>query len=410
MKSIFWTAWILILSTHAAFAKSETVISQVELIKAADHVEYVFHLNEAIEASALSARIDDSLIVLSLANATAKRTWIPSANTEVRRILLHPFRAKPGAALRIRYFKSVSRSILENIRVRAEGSRLIAAIPNNANVAQSWAKHARRAIVATPKTEEAATLTQNTAKTPVETANNVKDTIDEDAIAIAPMPETKADQLDDDSAAKVSERVDDEAGMAATERSNTPTLIVALLMMIGVGFVLFKKMRQMKPSNEGGPLIRPIGTHMLGPKQGLLLVDVAGERVLLGTTDKGVHLLTKLETTNTETTETQYEGLTEVRSTDSEKSQENPFGKMLGQFREASTRLRGMTQTGGGQAQGSSTGGTDDLSMLAEEQPAYDRRLKRPVTPRVPVPPYETQTSIQERDALIEKLRMLKGA
>ena len=34
---------------------------------------------------------------------------------------------------------------------------------------------------------------------------------------------------------------------------------------------------------------------MLGPKQSLLLVDVAGDMVLLGTGDKGIQMLTKIE-------------------------------------------------------------------------------------------------------------------
>lgn len=401
MKSILCTVGIFILSTQAVLAAPETVISQVELTKATDHVEYIFQLNKTVDASALSARLEDTLIVLSLKDATAKRTWIKSTSSEVRRILLHPLRSQSGAALRIRYVDSVSRSVLENIRVRAEGKRLIAAIPNSPEVAKAWAGH----VAESTNKDVVVTKTDNSLEQkPVENLSP-KDT-EEEEIAIAPVLDDKTDSSMKSEAVEQPAKVENEAGIAATEGSNTPTLIVALLMMLGVGFVLFRKMKQMKPSNEGGPLIRPIGTHMLGPKQGLLLVDVAGERVLLGTTDKGVHLLTKLEGVADDAVERTYPHSVDEEPVQNTQTAENPFGKMLGQFREASSRLRGMTQP-----ENSSTAkGTEDLALLAEDKPAYDRRLKRPVTPRVPVPPYETQTSIQERDALIEKLRMLKGA
>ena len=161
---------------------------------------------------------------------------------------------------------------------------MIAAVPNTASVAKAWASHLP-AKADGASNSESDTAAQVTPKADVDAENE---------IAIA--PETKPASIEtneSDETASTSDAA--EAGIAATERSNTPTLIVAMLMMIGVAFVLLKKMKQMKPSSEGGPLIRPIGTHMLGPKQGLLLVDVAGEMVLLGTTDKGVQLLTKLE-------------------------------------------------------------------------------------------------------------------
>ena len=79
---------------------------------------------------------------------------------------------------------------------------------------------------------------------------------------------------------------------------------------------------------------------------------------------------------------------------------------MLGQFREASARLRGAKKSSH-----QSNVGLDELALLAgDSKSTYDRRQFRPVTPKTPVPPYEAQPSLQERDELIEKLRMLKGA
>ncbi|MCB9553208.1 MAG: flagellar biosynthetic protein FliO [Myxococcales bacterium] len=63
---------------------------------------------------------------------------------------------------------------------------------------------------------------------------------------------------------------------------------------------MWRRMRGARDAHTGRPLIRPVGTHMLGPKQSLLLVDVAGEMVLLGTTDKGVQMLTKIEARDTD--------------------------------------------------------------------------------------------------------------
>ncbi|MFN3201730.1 MAG: flagellar biosynthetic protein FliO [Bradymonadia bacterium] len=70
--------------------------------------------------------------------------------------------------------------------------------------------------------------------------------------------------------------------------------------LIGVlAFALFglwgvKKLRRRQPGAIDGRLIKPLSSHLLGPRHGLLLVDVAGEHVLLGTSDKGVQMLTKI--------------------------------------------------------------------------------------------------------------------
>ena len=397
MKFITRTSILIAFTLFAqvAFAASDLVVEKVELKKASDYVEFSFHLNRSAEPSALSARIDGTLMVLTLGHAKTERQWIPSTHTDIRRILLHEPRSEDATALRIRYFQPVSQVVLENIRVRAQGDLLIAAIPQNESVAAQWAAH----TTATPKA--AAKAVQPQTETDKEAPN------DED-IAILPITaEPVEPSASDETVAQ--EAAPNEAGIAATERSNTPTLIIAMLMMLGVGFVLLKKMKQMKPATEGGPLIRPIGTHMLGPKQGLLLVDVAGEMVLLGTTDKGVQLLTKLDGTGLEDAERRAADAVKPSDSQSTAAAENPFGKMLGQFREASAKLKtvtgGVAKTGGQLSKAAS-----ELNLLAGDDTQYDRRQFRPLTPREPVPPYQAQTSLQERDQLIEKLRMLKGA
>ena len=211
--------------------------------KAADnYVEYRFHLNQSVSPSILTARIDNTLMVMNVKGSGAVREWVKPAHQSVRRILLHPTQSAKGAALRLRYFKSVEQSIVENIRVRVEGKTLIAAVPNTASVAKAWASHLP-AKADGASNSESDTAAQVTPKADVDAENE---------IAIA--PETKPASIEtneSDETASTSDAA--EAGIAATERSNTPTLIVAMLMMIGVAFVLLKKMKQMKPSSEGGP-------------------------------------------------------------------------------------------------------------------------------------------------------------
>ena len=78
-------------------------------------------------------------MVMNVKGSGAVREWVKPAHQSVRRILLHPTQSAKGAALRLRYFKSVEQSIVENIRVRVEGKTLIAAVPNTASVAKAWA-------------------------------------------------------------------------------------------------------------------------------------------------------------------------------------------------------------------------------------------------------------------------------
>ena len=383
------------LFSQVAFAASDLVVQKVELTNSSDYVEFSFHLNQTVEPSALSARTDGTLMVFTLSEAKAQRAWIESTHDSIRRVLLHESRSDNTAALRVRYFKAVPQAVLKNIRVRVNGTVLIAAVPHNEEIAGQWASHVQ--------------VTKKVAAQTVEGPKEEdKDIVAEEDIAIAPVTPEPSKPIDT-AKTVTQESTPSEAGIAATEHSNTPTLIIAMLMMLGVGFVLLRKMKQMKPSTEGGPLIRPIGTHMLGPKQGLLLVDVAGEMVLLGTTDKGVHLLTKLDGTGLDDAERRVADAAPAASVTPSAHAQNPFGKMLGQFREASAKLKSVT-SGGSQNAGQLSKAGEELNLLAGDDNQYDRRQFRPLTPRAPVPPYQAQTSLQERDELIEKLRMLKGA
>lgn len=70
--------------------------------------------------------------------------------------------------------------------------------------------------------------------------------------------------------------------------------LVGLLGLMLLALWGLKRWRKGRAGFADGKLIHPISSHMLGPRNVLLLVDVAGEHVLLGTSDKGVQMLTKI--------------------------------------------------------------------------------------------------------------------
>jgi flagellar protein FliO/FliZ len=82
-----------------------------------------------------------------------------------------------------------------------------------------------------------------------------------------------------------------------SDSTGTGAAAMTLCLLLGGGFFLWRKIKHHRPNAQNGRLITPLSTHFLGPKQGLLLLDVAGEMVLLGTSEKGVQMLTKIERT-----------------------------------------------------------------------------------------------------------------
>jgi flagellar biogenesis protein FliO len=70
----------------------------------------------------------------------------------------------------------------------------------------------------------------------------------------------------------------------------------ALLLLGATAWYLLRKTKAMRKGTAGQQrVIRTVGSHLLGPKHALLLVEVAGELVLLTTNEKGVQLLTKID-------------------------------------------------------------------------------------------------------------------
>ena len=109
LKAILWCMSIV----SPAFAGEGVSISQVQMTSSDSYVEFAFTGSAEMDASQLSARMDDTLIVLTVDGADTARTWITSTDKRVRRVLLHPLKSGAGAALRIRYFKTVSNTSIE---------------------------------------------------------------------------------------------------------------------------------------------------------------------------------------------------------------------------------------------------------------------------------------------------------
>lgn len=70
--------------------------------------------------------------------------------------------------------------------------------------------------------------------------------------------------------------------------------LIGVLALGLVALFMLKRLKRRQAGAVDGRLITPLSSHLLGPRHGLLLVDVAGDHVLLGTSDKGVQMLTKI--------------------------------------------------------------------------------------------------------------------
>lgn len=324
------TALICALLLPAAVnARSPGVKTLTDVAFAAhdDRVEFVLTADPPLAPDAISARADGAVLMIRLDDTRAERRWIDTPDRLVRRTLLHPSKTDgPAAVVRSRFTRAIDPAILSDIRVRAEGDTLVVAVPRTAAIARRWAA-ADAAPAATAGTSTATT------STPAAPARAAEPAPAADALTSA-IPgaagegerEDEADALAADEAtdlaaapaaiptattAALGEDAPLTAEPAAPDATETPfaagltspdaqgpglaAFAVSLLFLAAVALLMWRRMRGARDAHTGRPLIRPVGTHMLGPKQSLLLVDVAGEMVLLGTTDKGVQMLTKIE-------------------------------------------------------------------------------------------------------------------
>ena len=400
MRTFIFTLFSFLLGAVSVHAAERVQVSQAEFLSHANHLEFRLTVEQPFSMTKVSARYDDTLMVFEIDGGVAERRWVSVDDQVLSRVLLHTTSDNKKAALRVRFASSVTESMLKNVRYRFEDNVFIAAIPKTEKIAEGWAAHAQKTVVAKKNAEEKPS--ENTAllddsEQPVFGVQKAK--------AIVPSEEETAEKLENPSEALKSNPAELAAGIASAETDQGPVFLVALVLMLGTGLVLMKKMRNGKPASEGGPLIRPVSSHMLGPKQGLLLVEVAGEMVLLGTTEKGVQLLTKIDQENVAEFVSSSRNATDSTAVTSQ-TESNPFGKMLAQFRDASDKLRSVSP----EKRSKKSSALDELSVLGDNDTGYDRRKFKPVAPRAAVPAYQAQPALQEKDTLIEKLRMLREA
>ena len=72
------------------------------------------------------------------------------------------------------------------------------------------------------------------------------------------------------------------------------SLAIVVVLMLGA-LVVLKRLMGEGPAGMGGPMIRTLGGLRLGPGKSIVLVEVAGEVLVLGATSKELTLLTRIE-------------------------------------------------------------------------------------------------------------------
>ena len=287
-------------SSVNAETKRVNRLTGVEFNSGPDAFEFAFVAKRhAFDPQHISAHADGEVLNLRLEQTRTKRRWIDTDDPDIRRTYLHPSaRREPAAVLRIRLKRAISDAVLRNIVVRAEGRRLIAAIPRSEKIAARWASQAKtpaKEAVETPVAQPEAKTTAESKKAP-EAATSTTDT---EAVAAAPESEETLLVLPSATDTTKAEGEDAEAlpaGLAHPDPKGPSlgAIGMSVLFLMAIGIVLWRRMRPANATSGNGRLIKPIGSHILGPKHRLLLVDVAGQLVLLGSHEKGVQMLTTI--------------------------------------------------------------------------------------------------------------------
>ncbi len=302
---------LLVFGTSGVNAKTARVntLTRVTFEGSDDALTFTFHARRAMASDAISASAEGDVLNLRLEQTKTRRRWVHLKDPSVKRSLLHPSkRDEPAAVLRVRMTEPVSDAVLRSVIVRAEGKKLVAAIPRDATVAAAWVGEeapvngAQDTEEAIPATEEApapeavavqaeaapASAAEPIVLPPVEVTAEIepKSTVaahSEDAPLTIPEPNG------------VEQAEIAEMGLPAGDGPSLGALAMSMFFLMAVGFVVWRRLRPATASKPGGRAIRPVGSHMLGPKHHLLLVDVAGQLVLLGSGDKGVQMLTTIQ-------------------------------------------------------------------------------------------------------------------
>ncbi len=302
-------------------------LTDVKFAAAAEALEFTFVADGPLTADRLQTTAEGEVIIFGVAGAKTERRWLAFADAAINRTFLHPSPDGKSAKLRVRLKAPVDRSVVANVKVRVTDGRLVASMPRTAAIAAQWAAPAAVVAVAAAPVEAPAAPVE---AAPVADAPAVAETApaaEAPAVADAPAVEDEA-PVAAAAAAPAEAPAAAEAAqplvLAANDVAVTPAVesltlatdaarplagepeaptgpslgavAAALLLLAGTAWYLLRKAKAMRKGAAGPQkLIRTVGSHFLGPKHALLLVEVAGELVLLSTNEKGVQLLTKID-------------------------------------------------------------------------------------------------------------------
>ena len=189
------------------------------------------------------------------------------------------------------------------------------------------------------------------------------------------------------------------AGIASAETDKVK-YFVALVLMLGTGLVLMKKMRNGKPASRGWtPDSSGKLTHV-GTKARLTWSRLRVKWCFWSTTEKGVQLLTKIDQDNVAEFVSSSRSATELDRRGKYKQRAIRSEKMLAQFRDASDKLRSVSP----EKRSKKSSALDELSVLGDNDTGYDRRKFKPVAPRSS-PGLSSAARASREKILIEKLR-----
>lgn len=72
-------------------------------------------------------------------------------------------------------------------------------------------------------------------------------------------------------------------------------LAIVLGMMVGAMYFIKKILHSAAPEMDRGTLIRILASRYLGPKNSILVVDVAGQIIVIGLSNQQMNVLTRIE-------------------------------------------------------------------------------------------------------------------
>ena len=305
--SVFFGAVSAPCAAQAAQAVSEAALSEVSFTPRNDALEFVFRgraplLLEDVRVTPVGRDVFN----IEIAGASVSRRWVQMPDASIHRALLHPLEGAQGAVLRVRMKDALPEAVVAAAQVREVGETVVVTLPRSEAVAQSWAAADKTAAdkaaadkAAADKAAADKAVGDKAVAAPAPTSQaavpvSAPTTVSEPPIGARPLA------LDEPEAEAEAEHT---SANIATEGDSTSTGAAALTLclLLGGGIFLWRKIKTHRPEASAGRMITPLSTHVLGPKHGLLLLDVAGEMVLLGTSETGVQMLTKIERSGTPT-------------------------------------------------------------------------------------------------------------